>query len=98
MLNGSDVVVEESLEEQGSKPLCETLRDFDSVIESLESTKDGKKFRNVFFQLIILTNQVFLDVSFYRQHFLGSKIIKFLLKFTKKKSKLNAHIFFYHFI
>lgn len=53
MLNGSEVVVEESLEEQGSKPLCETLRDFDSVIESLESTKDGKKYENVLFPLLL---------------------------------------------
>lgn len=35
--NSKDIVLEESNEEQGSKPLCETLRDFDSVIENLES-------------------------------------------------------------
>lgn len=45
MLNNSDVVVEEGFEEQGSKPLCETLRDFDSVIENLasESANNGTK-------------------------------------------------------
>lgn len=35
---------EEVAEEQGSKPLCETLRDFDSVIESISemAVNDGK--------------------------------------------------------
>lgn len=39
MLNNSEqVVVEENIEEQGSKPLCETLRDFDSIIEDAART------------------------------------------------------------
>lgn len=34
--------MEENLEEQGSKPLCETLHDFDSVIENLDAEfKEG---------------------------------------------------------
>lgn len=57
MINNKDaVVLEENIEEQGSKPLCETLRDFDSVIENLaaDSTNNGKQIKITYFNFALL--------------------------------------------